>query len=528
MRRSGSIVANPVLVGAVTTLVVIVAVFLAYNANNGLPFVPTRELKVQLQNGSELVKGNEVREGGYRVGVVSAMKPVLLPTGSVGAELTLKLDKKAGAMPVDSFVMIRPRSALGLKYVELTKGESSKTINDGGTLPVGQTAQETELDQVYNIFDQKTRSASQVNLRAFGDAFVGRGSDLNQTIQELPKALRLLASVMRNLADPRTQLSNFFRQLDITAQIVAPIADVQAHVFTTMADTFGAIVRDPQALKDTITKNVPALIVGTRSFRIQIPFLRDTAAFSHNLRRAARELRPTLPVLNSALRVGTQVTQESVNLGLYPKLQDALNSLNDLASTPTTNAALRGLTATVGTLNPTVRFLGPFATVCNYWNTFWSGLAEHLSLATPQGTAQHAAIEGGANQNNSFNQMNAPVPANGEGVVPNSGPPEYFHGDPYGHAVDSNGNADCIFGQRGYIRKAARFADRFWKNPDGSPRFQIQEDARPPLGYLHGPTFRVYVNGHGQGLNTNHVPAGETFTSEAGGLSPSIPELVLP
>ena len=35
-----SIVANPVLVGAVTTLVVIVAVFLAYNANNGLPFVP--------------------------------------------------------------------------------------------------------------------------------------------------------------------------------------------------------------------------------------------------------------------------------------------------------------------------------------------------------------------------------------------------------------------------------------------------------------------------------------------------------
>ena len=28
------------LVGAVTTLVIVVAVFLAYNANNGLPFVP--------------------------------------------------------------------------------------------------------------------------------------------------------------------------------------------------------------------------------------------------------------------------------------------------------------------------------------------------------------------------------------------------------------------------------------------------------------------------------------------------------
>ena len=43
MRRrggGGSIAANPVLIGAVTVLVVIVAVYLAYNANSGLPFVP--------------------------------------------------------------------------------------------------------------------------------------------------------------------------------------------------------------------------------------------------------------------------------------------------------------------------------------------------------------------------------------------------------------------------------------------------------------------------------------------------------
>jgi len=48
---------------AVTTLVLIVAVFLAYNANNGLPFVPTRQLDVQIANGANLVKGNEVRSG---------------------------------------------------------------------------------------------------------------------------------------------------------------------------------------------------------------------------------------------------------------------------------------------------------------------------------------------------------------------------------------------------------------------------------------------------------------------------------
>ena len=69
-RSNASIVANPVLVGAVTTLVIVVAVFLAYNANNGLPFVPTRQLDVLVSNGANLVKGNEVRSGGFRIGVV--------------------------------------------------------------------------------------------------------------------------------------------------------------------------------------------------------------------------------------------------------------------------------------------------------------------------------------------------------------------------------------------------------------------------------------------------------------------------
>src|SRR2546423_15378809 len=69
-RGTASIVASPVLVGAVTTLIVIVSVFLAYNANSGLPFVPTYNLHVQLPGGANLVPGNEIRIGGFRVGVV--------------------------------------------------------------------------------------------------------------------------------------------------------------------------------------------------------------------------------------------------------------------------------------------------------------------------------------------------------------------------------------------------------------------------------------------------------------------------
>ncbi len=74
-RRQPSVASKPVFIGAVTTLVVIAAVLLAYQANQGLPFVPTFELKVDTPDAARLVVGNEVREGGFRVGQVAKIEP---------------------------------------------------------------------------------------------------------------------------------------------------------------------------------------------------------------------------------------------------------------------------------------------------------------------------------------------------------------------------------------------------------------------------------------------------------------------
>src|SRR5688572_12678469 len=113
MRKpAASIVANPVLVGAVTLLVVNVAVFLAYNANNGLPFVPSRTVFAELSNGADLNRGVEVREGGYRIGIVEDLEPKRLRNGRVGALVQLKLDQSAGPFPTDSKIVVRPRSPL--------------------------------------------------------------------------------------------------------------------------------------------------------------------------------------------------------------------------------------------------------------------------------------------------------------------------------------------------------------------------------------------------------------------------------
>ena len=75
-RPMGAIASSPTMVGAITVLIVIVAVFLAYNANTGLPFVPTYRISVQVPNANALVPSNEVRLGGVRVGLVEDVVPV--------------------------------------------------------------------------------------------------------------------------------------------------------------------------------------------------------------------------------------------------------------------------------------------------------------------------------------------------------------------------------------------------------------------------------------------------------------------
>ncbi len=498
--RQASIVANPVLVGAVTVLVTVVAVFLAYNANNGLPFVPTREINVDVSSGSNLVKGNEVREGGYRVGVVEGIEPVTLRDGQTVSRLKLKLDKKVGRIPSDSRVKIRPRSALGLKYVELTRGTAKAGLRDGDTIPIDQTNVPVQFDDVFKIFDEPTRRASQENLNNFGDALTGRGGDLNLFIETLPQTFRYLTPVAANLSDSRTQLARFFSELGDAARIIAPVASVNARLFTDMATTFEAFSRDPEALKATISKSPPTLDEGIRSFAVQRPFLRDLTGFSQDLRGATHELRGALPDINPALESGTPVLRKSVSLN--DRTKEVLGALNDLVRDPTTNQALRGLTRTVGILNPLVRFLGPYQTVCNGWNYFWTYLGEHISETDPTGTAQRA-LNGSAPQNrNGYGSIGATEPVMGEQYL--AGDPRgdnmFFHGEAHGAAINDDGTADCENGQRGYMKgNLATFAPS--TNSQGTPITAIFDPHTPGS---QGPTYTGRLR----------VPAGETFTRE--------------
>jgi phospholipid/cholesterol/gamma-HCH transport system substrate-binding protein len=446
MRNRSSIAANPVLIGAATTLIVIVAVFLAYNANAGLPFVPTYDLTAQVPNAANLVRGNDVRIGGARVGAISDIDVVQAEDGSTSALVKMKLDTSVKPLPEDSTVLIRPRSALGLKYVEITKGQSSEGYDNGAIIPQKQaTPKPVEIDEVFNTFDEPTRKASQVNLTEFGTALAGRGQSLNEAIRYLNPLLTNLVPVMRNLSDPRTRLDRFFKELGDAAAIVAPASESQAQLFVNLARTFASLDTVRESIQLSIEGGPPAMRAAIESFPDQRRFLVNSAALFHDLQPGVRALRTAAPDLADAFEVGAPTLERSV--ALNRRLESLLRTLQDFSEDPQVSLGLKDLQQTVTILTPTVSQLTPAQTVCNYGTLFFRNIGSLLSEGDSNGTWQRFIIvatpAGPQNPNNESG--NAARPANGPTVE------NHLHANPYPNtASPGQSPRECEAGNETY------------------------------------------------------------------------------
>jgi virulence factor Mce-like protein len=371
------------LVGATTCLVAMVALVLSYNANNGLPFVPTYNIKAVVPDAAELTVGNEVRIGGKRVGSITGITAKRTPAGA-DAVLDLKLDKPVQPLPVDSFVTVRPRSPLGLKYLELRPGQSKKGVPVDGTLPRTQARPIVELDEALNTFDAKTRGGLQGVLREAGDGLAGRGGDLNQAIDAAGPLVVHLRNVAANFASPRTDLRGLIDGLQATTAAVDPEAGTLVDLFDASARTLDAVDQAGDAVGQSIDAFPATEATGTRALRRIDPVVASTTALTREIAPGVRVLGPASRQLARTAEAGTPVLHRAVDLA--DNLGDALSALRDLVRDPATNGSVVELTEVVSTLEPTLRYLNPMQTVCNYLGVWVRNAPSTISEGDANGT----------------------------------------------------------------------------------------------------------------------------------------------
>ncbi|MGI8430380.1 MAG: MlaD family protein, partial [Solirubrobacteraceae bacterium] len=410
------------------------------------------QLKANVPSAANLVRGNDVRIGGDRVGVVDQIEPRQNPDGSVSAVLTLKLETKVKPLPSSSTVLIRSKSALGLKYVDIAEGprrladgKPAPSFQAGDAIPLSSaTPQPVEIDQVLNTFDAPTRAAAQTNAYEFSNAFAGRGQDLNLAISKLNPLVAKLAPVARSLADPATRLDRLFRSLAAAAALVAPVAETQASLFDNLDITFTALAQVARPfIGASISGGPPALDAGIRDLPLQRPFLRNSELFFAELRPGVSALRPAAPALAGALRIGTPtlVRLNALNGRLIPTFQ----ALQRFAQDPQVPLGVRALTDTVKLAGPTVAALTPTQTVCNYLTLWFRNVSSLLSEGDSAGTWQRFIV------------VTAPPGPNNEGgpsSAPANGPDpaNHVHVNPYPNTAAPGEPRECEAANEPYLK----------------------------------------------------------------------------
>jgi virulence factor Mce-like protein len=268
------------------------------------PLPPQYRVSFQVKDAAGLVQGSDVRIAGIPVGKVSSVE-----TSDQGALIILGIEPGKGYDPVytDGTVLIRPKSLLGEKYVDLQRGVSNVEIPDGGRLPTNQAFTQVEVDQILNNSDPQTRAALSTNLITLGEGFKGTGTDLNATIPELRRIAEHLTSVSARFKDRTAQLDHILVDTDT---ILKTLADEHAQLATFLqsADT----VTGTAAAND---RHLAGLLVGSGS-----TFARLNAAVSQqgndqNIRTSMEQL----PALVSKVGNFFDLTNHDLNT-LIPSL----------------------------------------------------------------------------------------------------------------------------------------------------------------------------------------------------------------
>jgi virulence factor Mce-like protein len=396
MRRTrpatDSIFASPIVIGTVTILVVIVAVYLSYIAENGLPFVPTYNVSADVTNADEIAKNADVRIGGARVGQVLTVTPEPADRSSPHpyARLGLALDRSLEPLPRDTRYRVRLSSVLGGKYLELVPGHARRGVPDGGTLTVGHDLPFVDLDTAFATFGPRFQSGFRAATRGFGDALAGRGAQLNDATRSLNRLLPPLQSLLGMLAAPSTRLSAFVGGAAAATGALATAAPALDSLMAAGATTFQAL--GASALGPALDQLPGTESVATTVLTNARPVLSDAAAIVQGLKPGAALLPLAAQRLDQVV-VGATPLWRRVP-ALAAELEESLAAVQSLARDPASSQTFQVLGSTdlatfgssaFSSLGAILRAIAPAQLACNVagvWaRNFAASLAEGDSTA---------------------------------------------------------------------------------------------------------------------------------------------------
>jgi phospholipid/cholesterol/gamma-HCH transport system substrate-binding protein len=268
---------NPVRTGIIFLVVLIVGVYFGFTKH--IPFKHGYRINAVFSSSVNVRPKSPVRIAGVTVGTVTSTH---LESSHV-ALVTMEIEGKGLPIHSDATLKIRPKIFLeGNWFVELQPGSpSAPDLSSGATIPVTQTSEPVQLDQLLDALNTDTRANLQTFLVEYGAALTAKPTPaenaeqspevsglnmaqaLNKAYRLGPEALREGTIVNQAFAGTETHdLSQLFAsiekvsaELDVHEQALGELVghfNTFLHIFAAQGPSLRAAVAElPGALRGT-------------------------------------------------------------------------------------------------------------------------------------------------------------------------------------------------------------------------------------------------------------------------------------
>lgn len=274
-----------------------------------LSFGGTKEYRAVFSDATGVTKGDDIRVAGVKVGSVSGVEIHDRTRALVTFEV-----KDETPVTEATHAAIRYRNLVGQRYISLTEriGEGT-ALEDGGTIPVSQTAPALDLTVLFNGFKPLFQALSPTEMNKLSyeivQVFQGEGGTLDSLLAHT-------AGITQTLADRDQVIDSLIDNLNDVLDHVADRDQQLSQLITTFRTLVAGLAQDREAILGSLDQ-ISALSGQTSDLvkGIRAPLVDDLKQLrkvAGNIDRNKAELDRALQVLPIKLnKIGTTATYGS-------------------------------------------------------------------------------------------------------------------------------------------------------------------------------------------------------------------------
>jgi phospholipid/cholesterol/gamma-HCH transport system substrate-binding protein len=287
------------------------------------------ELKAELSTAQAVTpgQGQTVRVAGVRVGDISSVD---YEDGH--AVVTMDIDRKFLPVYRNATILLRPKTGLKDMFLELDPGTNTNPSSDddefqnGDTIPLANTAPDTNVDEVLAALDVDTRAYLRLLLTQGGQGLNDRGQDLGKLLGSLGPINRGLARLNTEVAKRKENLRTLVHNMNLLFGTVGQDGEGIEQLVSASNQALGAIASQAPDVEGAVSLLGPTL----RTTRIALTKTDELATelgpAINSLRPFARKLKP----VNDSLAKLAKTTYDPVKDEIRPFVRNAREPVRNL------------------------------------------------------------------------------------------------------------------------------------------------------------------------------------------------------